>query len=364
LREQLLQDYAVIDYGVVGEGEETLLALLEMEGEALREIPGLLYRDGQEVAFTGPRATSLALDTLPFPAYGKLEGFPKSYKLPIFNYPKAPGTTVISSRGCPYQCTYCDRSVFRRSFRFNSAEYMVDLLVHLHATFGIRHVNFYDDLFTFNRARVIEFCERLMSRGVGVTFNCAARAEHIDRDLLGLMKRAGCWMISLGIETGDPDLLARHRSRADLELIRARIGWIKDAGIRAKGLFMLGLPGETEASIDRSITYALGLPLDEINVAKLTPFPGSPLYQDIRKHGSFEEQWELMNCLNFVFIPEGLTRERLEERYQEFYRRYFQRWHVLLGYVTMLWHSPDSWIRFLRNLKDFLRLRRAYQRVR
>ncbi|MGB2984508.1 MAG: radical SAM protein [Phycisphaerae bacterium] len=363
LRDRLLRDFPVIDYGVVGEGEEALLAILERNGEGLGDVPGVLYRDGEEVVYTGPRRSSLDLDTLPFPAYGKLEGFPRDYPLPIFNYPKAPGSTVISARGCPYQCSYCDRSVFGRSFRFNSAQYMVDLFRHLSKRFGVRHVNFYDDLFTFNRKRVVAFCEGLITERLKVTFNCAARAEHIDLNLLRLMKRAGCWMVSLGIETGDPELLAKHRSHSDLEMIRERVEWIKRAGLRAKGLFMLGLPGETETSIDRSIEYVLGLPLDEFNLAKFTPFPGSPVYRDIRAHGRFTEKWELMNCLNFVFIPDGFTQARLEERYREFYRRYFQRPFVLWGYATMMWHSPDSWVRFLLNVKTFLRFKDAYKKA-
>jgi radical SAM superfamily enzyme YgiQ (UPF0313 family) len=176
------------------------------------------------------------------------------------------------------------------------------------------------------------------------------------------MKKAGCWMISLGIETGDPELLKQHRSQSDLDMMRERVDWIRRAGIRAKGLFMLGLPGETEESIDKSIEYVLSLPLNEFNLAKFTPFPGSPLYRNIREHGAFNERWELMNCLNFVFVPRGFTEQRLEERFHEFYRRYFQRWRVLLGYAAMAWESPESWIRFLRNLADFLALRKAYEK--
>jgi len=361
LQGKLLRDFPEIDYGVVGEGEEALVALLESNGQPPKDVPGLLYRDGEEVIFTGRHTPTLELDSLPFPAYGKLAGFPAAYKMPIFNYPKAPGATVISSRGCPYTCSYCDRSVFCRSFRYNSAEYMVELLRHMKTQFGIRHVNFYDDLFTFKRRRVVEFCELLSRSGLKMTFNCAARAEHVDLELLKLMKRAGCWMVSLGIETGDTDLLAQHRSHSDLEMIRERVGWIKKAGLRAKGLFMLGLPGETEETVDRSIEYALSLPLDEFNLAKFTPFPGSPLYETISDHGVFDENWELMNCLNFVFVPKAMTLERLEERYHEFYRRYFKRVSVLLSYVAMLWQSPDSWIRFLRNLKDFLHVKSSFE---
>lgn len=360
LRERLLRDCGAIDYAVVGEGEETLLELMEANGEGAGAIRGLLVRDGDEVRFTGARAARRDLDEFPFPAYEKLPGYPGRYLLPIFSYPRTPGTTASTSRGCPYQCTYCDRSVFGRAFGFHSARYMFEMVKHLHHKFGIRHINFYDDLFTFKRERVVEFCEALAGSGLGVTFNCAARAEHIDEELLRLMRRAGCWMMSLGIETGDPDLLKQHRPNTNLDLIAERVRWIKKAGIRAKGLFMLGLPGETEASIDRSMDYVLKLPLDDFNLAKFTPFPGSPLYQNIKEYGNFEENWELMNCLNFVFVATGFTKERLEARYKEFYRRYYERPAQGWKFLSMIWKSPDSWRRFLGSLGDFMSVRNEF----
>jgi len=364
LRERLLREFPVIDYGIAGEGEMTLLELLEHGDDGLEEIQGLIHRDGGaggEVIFNGPRVPHGDLDAFPFPAYEKLAGYPASYKLPLFSYPRSPGTTAISSRGCPYTCSYCDRSVFGRSFGFHSAEYMFELTRHLRRRFGIRHINFYDDLFTLKRERIAEYCERLLRGGLKMSFNCAARAEHLDAELLRLMKRAGCWMISLGIETGDPELLRRHRPTTRLELIRERMALIRRTGIRAKGLFIMGLPGETEASIDQSLRFVLDMPMDDFNLTKFTPFPGSPLYRDLARHGHFEEQWELMNCLNFVFVPEGLTLGRLEQRYREFYRRYYERPKVLLGYVAMLWRAPDSWRRFLANLGDFLKLRKDFK---
>jgi radical SAM superfamily enzyme YgiQ (UPF0313 family) len=201
-----------------------------------------------------------------------------------------------------------------------------------------------------------------MNNGTEVTFNCAARAEHIDKDLLKLMKGAGCWMISLGIETGDSDLLKLHRSSSDLEMIRDKVELIRSSGIRAKGLFMMGLPGETEESIDKSLKYALDLSLNDMNLTKFTPFPGSPIYKEIKRYGTFNEKWGLMNCTNFVFIPSGLTLERLEDRFREFYRRHFERYHILFDYVTMIWRSPDSWMRFLLNMRSFLRIRSAYRK--
>lgn len=365
LREQLLQDYQVIDYGVVGEGEEILRELVESDGKGLHGISGLIFRDKGTVLFNGFRKDLIRMDELPFPAYEKLQGFPDSYCLPIFSYPKAPNTTVITSRGCPYTCSYCDRSVFQRSYRFNSADYMMRLLTYLHQRFNIRHVNIYDDTFTLHRERVLEFCRLKIASGLKMTFNCAARTEQLDPEMLELLKKADCWMISLGIETGDPDLLKRHRSylpnkelENPLENIRETVSLIKKARIRVKGLFMLGLPGETEESIAKSMEYVLSLPLDEFNLSKLTPFPGAPMYADIQEYGTFDENWGLMNAANFTFVPTGFTQDTLEERHLEFYRRYFSRPRILLNYLSMIWKSPDSWRRFWMNLPTFLRFTR------
>lgn len=363
LREQLVKEHPVIEYAIIGEGELPLLTLMDENYSSLDDIPGLIFRRGKEIICTGygKKSQLLKLDVLPFPAYEKLKGFPKQYKLPIFNYPKTPNATVVSSRGCPYTCSYCDRTVFQQSFRYNSAKYMFDLVMHLHKNFGVMHINYYDDLFTFHRKRIVDFLALMIKANKGITFNCAARAEHLDPELLKMMKKAGCWMISLGIESGDPDLLKIHRSNSDLNMISEKVAMIRAAGIRAKGLFMMGLPGETESSIDKSLTYALSLPLNDVNLAKFTPFPGSPVYKDVRNHGTFDENWELMNCTNFIFIAKGFTLERLEERYHEFYRKHYERPHILLDYVTMLWKSPNSWIRFLGNLKDFLAIKSSFK---
>ncbi len=368
LREQLMNEFYVIDYCVVGEGEQTLLELVECNDEDLSHIQGLIWRDGHEVIFNGHREKLLDLDTLPIPSYNKLHGFPEAYKLPIFNYPKAPGTTIITSRGCPFRCSYCDRSVFQSSYRYNSADYILKMMQYLHDTYGMRHVNIYDDTFTLQRKRIEEFCHKKIASGLKMTFNCAARAEQVDPELLKLLKKAGCWMISLGIETGDPDLLRKHRYYGGkipedaLQMNRDAVKMIRKAGIRAKGLFMLGLPGETDESIERSIRYVLSLPLDDFNLAKFTPFPGSPAYQTIHEFGEFDEDWSLMNALNFVFVAHGFTKERLEARHREFYRRYYQRHKVMWNYVTMLWKSPDSWRRFLKDLSVFLSFRKQYEK--
>ncbi|BDV44866.1 B12-binding domain-containing radical SAM protein [Geotalea uraniireducens] len=354
----LLDRFPAIDYLVIGEGENTLYELAAAGFRNPAAIPGVGFRRDGCGTLAAPRELIADLDTLPFPAYHRLPGFPRRYNLPLFSYPTAPNTSVISSRGCPYHCSYCDRSVFSRGFRFNSPEYIVEHLAYLHREFGIRHVFFYDDLFTFDRRRVERLCVLMEERRLPVTYNCIARLEHVDDELLRLLRRSGCWQVNFGIESGDPEVLKQHRKFYGLDEVQRKLLMVRKAGLRVKGLFMIGLPGETEQSIRRTIDYALSLPLDEINVTKFTPFPGAPIYRTIGEQGTFTEEWPLMNCLNFVFVPHGMTREQLEGLYNEFIRRFYRRSRIHWGYTKMLWKSPHSVAHFLRHLPAILRFER------
>lgn len=351
----LLDSFPAIDYLIIGEGEETFYELLAADFRNPGKIPGVGFRRDGKGTLASVREHIADIDILPFPAYHLLPNFPRRYNLPLFSYPKAPNTSVISSRGCPYHCTYCDRSVFNRGFRFNTPTYIIEHLTYLYRDFGIRHVFFYDDLFTYDRDRVAEFCRLLRESRLPVTYNCIARLEHVDRELVDMLKGSGCWQVNFGIESGDPAILKKHRMYMPLDEVREKLWMVKRSGMRVKGLFMIGLPGEDEAAIRRTIDYALTLPLDEINVTKFTPFPGAPVYRNIRQHGEFTEEWSAMNCMNFVFIPFGLTREKLEGLYNEFISSFYRRSRIHRGYAGMLWKSPHSVATFLRNLPEILR---------
>ncbi|SDU43791.1 Radical SAM superfamily enzyme YgiQ, UPF0313 family [Desulfobacula phenolica] len=367
LKESIINNFNIVDYVVVGEGEQTLTELIEADNKNLSDIKNIVYKNyDNKVVFTGYRKNLLDLDSLPFPAYEKLDGYPEKYKLPIFNYPKTPNSSCISSRGCPYSCSYCDRSVFRKTFRFNSAEYLYKHFKYLNHNFGIKHVNFYDDQFTFHKKRVLKFCDLMISGDLKMSFNCAARAEHLDHEIVTAMKAAGCWMISLGIETGDQKLLAQHRQNANIEMLREKITLIKKAKIRVKALLMMGLPGETEESISKSKKYVYSLPIDDFNLAKFTPFPGSPIYQQIKDGGSlgtFDENWEKMDCMEFIFIPNGINKEKMEALFIDFYRSHFMRYKVLFGYFSMIWKLPDSWRRFFIDFFSFMNFIKNKKRV-
>ena len=170
-------------------------------------------------------------------------------------------------------------------------------------------------------------------------------------------------MINIGVESGDEAVISPHRSHSDLDRIREVVAWIREAGIRAKGLFMLGIPGETEASVAATLAFAVENRFDDANLTKFTPFPGAPVYASIGRFGEFTEDWEKMNCIEFVFIPAGFTKQRLERLYVQFYRTFYGRPAMLRAYGAMLWKSPESCGRLLKNLPKFLAARAAFDQA-
>lgn len=360
LGESLLRMYPIFDYLCPGEGEITLAELAA--GHPPEMVAGLIRWEDSQVVTNTPRPQITDLDTLPFPAYERLKGFPRHYHLPLFSYIKTPGATMITSRGCVYQCSYCDRSVFKKGFRYNSASYIYEHMRHLRTRFGVRHINIYDDLFTMDRKRIVELCETLARHPLGVDFNCAVRVGHTDDELLGMLKDAGCLMVSLGIESADPELMKKHKAGVSLEAVRETVFRIQKAGLRAKGLFMMGLPGETEASIQRTSDFIISLGLDDMNMAKFTPFPGAPLWADIHREGTFNEDWRLMNCLNFTFVPNGISsKERLDELYNAHVKRFYSDPGWRRKFTRRLWQHRKSLLYFVRHLPSFMAAKRQFE---
>ncbi len=356
----LFSDFNSFDFLCPGEGEETLLELVA--GQEPSSIKGLIWRNEEEVLTNQPRPLIKEMDSMPFPAYEKLAGFPKGYNLPLFSYVQFPGATMITSRGCPYQCSYCDRSVFKRGFRYNSADYIYEHIQHLRKRFGVRHINIYDDLFTANRRRITELCNLLVTKPLGIHFNCAVRVGHTDDELLRMLKNAGCLMVSLGIESADQAMLERHKSGVTLEEVEDTVKRIQAAGVRAKGLFMMGLPGETEESIKETSDFIVSLGLDDMNMSKFTPFPGAPLWSTIKEEGIFDNDWRQMNCLNFVFVPKGIrSREELDQFYNLHVKRFYTDPEWRRKFKTRLWQHRRSLWHMLKNLPAMISAKRSFE---
>ncbi|MEZ4524891.1 MAG: radical SAM protein [Desulfobacterales bacterium] len=357
---QLLRDFPQIDFLCMGEGEQTLAELAS--GMEPGKIDGLIWRDKEEIVSNPPRSHIPDLDSLPFPAYEKLRGFPKGYNLPLFSYILSPGATMVTSRGCPYQCSYCDRSVFQRGYRYNSAEYIYEHMRYLRTRFGVRHVNIYDDLFTANRKRITELCNLLIANPLGMQFNCAVRAGHADDQLLEMLKAAGFLQVSLGIETADPDLLKTHKPGVYLEEVRDTVRRIQAKGLRVKGLFMMGLPGETVESARKTSNFVMALGLDDMNMSKFTPFYGAPVWKTILEEGSLDNDWRKMNCLNFVFVPKSIdSKETLDQLYNEHVKRFYSDKTWRRKFAKRLWEHRRSIFYMLRHMPDFWAAKQSFE---
>ena len=356
----LIEDYKHIDFLCMGEGEATMEELAS--GTNPERIPGLIRREGGRVTSNPPRVPLPDLDVLPFPAYEKLRGFPGRYRLPLFSYIQTPGATMITSRGCPFQCSFCDRSVFGRSYRANSAPYVYEHMKYLRTRFGVRHISIYDDLFTTHRKRIVELCELLISRPLGVQLNCAVRAGQTDDELLTMLKDAGFLQLSLGIESGDPDLIKVHKPGVDLEEIKDTVRRIQSKGLRAKGLFIMGLPGETESSIRITSDFVISLGLDDMNMSKFSPFPGAPVWSGLSRWGMLDNDWRKMNCLNFVFVPKGIeSREKLDQLYNEHVKRFYTDPAWREKFRKRIWQHRKSLWTFVAHLPTFLAAKRTFE---
>jgi magnesium-protoporphyrin IX monomethyl ester (oxidative) cyclase len=357
----LLTHFPLIDYLCIGEGEGLMGEIAD--GMNLKDIGNLVWRDGDEVVTNPRRERMRSLDDLPFPAYHKLEGFPRGYHLPPLSYIKRYGATMITSRGCPYTCSYCDRTVFERIYRYNSSEYVWDHMRRLRDEYGVHHINFYDDLFTASRKRVVELCELLIRKPLGMDYNCAIRVGHSDDELLGLLKRSGCLQVSMGVESADPGMMDRHKTGVTLEQVRDTVERVHAQGMRAKGLFIFGLPGETPATIHKTSDWIQSMDFDEMNMTKFTPFHGAPLWEDCvsGEEGSFHEDWRLMNCLNFVYIPRGFeSREQMDHLYNRHLKRYYESKAYIKRFKKRLWEHRWTLWHVLKNLPGFLAARRHF----
>lgn len=358
----LLEHFPEIDFLCIGEGEGAMLDLAD--GKPVSEIANLVYRDGTRIVSNPRRQRILSLDELPFPAYEKLKGFPDAYHLPLFSYVKKHGATMITSRGCPYTCSFCDRTVFERLYKVNSAQYIYNHMKHLRDNFGVYHINFYDDLFTAQKKRVFDLCDLLIANPLGMQFNCAIRTGHTSDEMLQRLKLAGALMVSMGIESADPGMMERHKAGVTLEAVTKTVGQIHAAGLRAKGLFIFGMPGETPETVKVTSDFILSLDLDEMNMTKFSPLYGAPIWDECvsGEEGEFVEDWRLMNCLNFVFLPKGFkSREEMDALYNWHILRYYNSKKYHRRFARRLWKHRWSLWHLIKNLPRVIQANRYFQ---
>ncbi|OHA49406.1 MAG: hypothetical protein A2W59_02545 [Candidatus Terrybacteria bacterium RIFCSPHIGHO2_02_41_19] len=344
--EETLNRFHQFDIGVIGEGEKTLsdLALVIKEygfnKDKLRNVNGLIFKDEKDEKFiiTPPRGRIRDLDTLPKPAFDLLPNL-TDYSPPVHTVKKFPACNLVTSRGCPGQCVFCTRSVYGNSLSAHSAEYMMDLVMELYQKYGIREIQFRDDNFTVFKPRLFKFCELMKEKKLNLVWTALARVDMVDPDMLKAMKEAGCWQVWYGIESGNEEILKIIKKNTTKEQIKNAVNWTKRAGMGVGAFFIMGHPGETKETLEETIDFALSLKIDEFHCTLMTPMPGSEIYRDWRKYGTFDNDWKKLSNWKPVFVPFGLTKEELEKYNQKFFRKFYFRPRIVFGYIKKI-RSP------------------------
>jgi anaerobic magnesium-protoporphyrin IX monomethyl ester cyclase len=256
----------------------------------------------------------------------------------------SPYAFVVTSRGCPAGCRFCIKHVsYGSSVRFRSPENIMEEM-ELVAGLGARSVHMYADLFTVSREQVVGLCELILERGLALQWTCNSRVDFVDPEMLRLMGQAGCRWISWGIESGSEEILRRVRKAIALDQVRDALLWSHQAGIRNFGYFIIGLPGETEETIQETIRFSKTLPLDLALFHIAAPHPGSPLFFEVVEQGWFRPgtQWEQVDMdRSTVLDYPNLSAEELEKWAQRAFRAWSLRPGPIWTYLRMLLGNPS-----------------------
>ena len=288
LREEMLEP-GIIDVVIVGEAEGTIEEICRRNSftEKIRGIIHSLNKD--EIVDGGERPLIENLDDLPFPARDFLPV--KNYTMPFFG--NDPFLTVIPGRGCPFHCSFCRAgSVWGHKVRLRSVENIITELREIVEKYGIRNIVFMTDLFTINARWVTDLCNAIIKSKLGIEWICNSRVDGITPGLAKTMAATGCQMISFGLESGDDEILKTCHKQINLKQSEDAVQWTKDAGMLAFGYFIIGLPGETWETVEKTIKTAIRINPDYALFHLATPFPGTELYEWAKKRGYLiSEDW-------------------------------------------------------------------------
>jgi anaerobic magnesium-protoporphyrin IX monomethyl ester cyclase len=361
---ETLRPYPSLDYVLVGEPDLTIRDLLDhLEGKIderppeiaklftehdpayrpavdeegqvdMAGIKGLAWRRGEEVVLNATRPFIKSLDDLPLPMHELLPL--QSYRMPLI---KGPFTFIVTSRGCPAGCTYCIKHVsYQFGVRLRAPALILEEMWQLKKQ-GIHNIHMYADLFTVNREQVVELCRLMIEEKIDVRWTCNSRVDYVDEEMLRLMGKAGCWLISWGIESGNEQILRHARKGAYPDKAERALRWAREAGIKNWGYFIIGLPRETEETIRQTIDFSKKLPLDIALFHVAAPYPGTPFFFEVVKEGWFRPgtRWEQVDMdKGTVLDYPGLPAERLLYWQKRAFREWAFRPGPILTYLKML----------------------------
>lgn len=321
-----------VDYVVLGEGEKTFFKLLQNinNRELLKEIPGLVFKENSDIINTGQKEYFKDLDELPFPPR-ELLPYKKYFSLLA---KKDPITTMFTSRGCPFQCAFCDRPNMGKMFRRRSAQNVVDEMEEC-LKLGIKEIFIYDDTFTVDKQRVMDICNEILKRRLKFSWDIRARVDTINEDMLRLLKKAGCERIHYGVEAGTEKILKVLNKGITLEQVSKAFKMTKKADIETLAYFMIGAPTETKEDILTTIKFAKKLNPDFVQITLLTPFPATKLYDWALEEKVFKNDYwrEFAKNPQPGFKTKYWTKELSQEELHELVIYAYKQFYVRPGYI-------------------------------
>ncbi len=351
LRQEILAMQPEVDYLVYGEGERSIAELcqaLEQGSPDLAAVKGVVYRrpDGS-TSVNPPRELIKEVDSLPFPARDLVD----MGRLGTHRYIDVgrASATMISSRGCPFKCAFCSSHItMGKVYRFRSADNVLAEIDELVGRYRVNHIAFEDDTFTLNRDRVETICRELIRRRYDLTWYCLSRVESMDLELARLMRRAGCRLVSFGIESGNPEILKKIHKKIDLPSARRAVDACFQAGLRTQCTFILGFPFDTQQTMADTLHFAQELSPTIAIFFALVPYPGTEMYtylpEALRPHRV--EQWqEFANMINnqgYLSLVPGLSAAELTRLTEQWHLRFYLRPRQLYRMFRML----RSWQEF------------------
>lgn len=366
LPQECLEDNADIDVVVVGEGEKTMLSLVRAleHSECFDPIQGIVFRKDGKIISTGHSPRIDFLDDLPYPAR-HLFPLEKYQTHPPYGK-KNPYMTMITSRGCPYKCTYCSDSIFGKKHMARTPGNVVDEIEYIINKYNVKEIHFYDDDFTIDMKRAAQICDEIISRKIKISWSCTTRVDLVDKELLQKMKKAGCWLISYGIESASPEILKKIRKGYTVDRIRESVRLTKKLGIRTLGFFMIGLPDDTRKTIEETIQFSKEIDPDFVSWSITSLFPGSRLYDDVQekltgenkqiRYSFQKEEWHKSISPYddgfFIIYEENIAREELKAYSERANKQFYFRPSYLIKFLFKL----RSWNEFIYYAKGGLEL--------
>ena len=343
-----------IDYVVLGEGEKIFLKLIQNidQPEKLKNVNGLVFKESGKIINTGKPDFLNNLDELPFPPR-KILPYKKYFSL------LAKGkviTTMFTSRGCPFQCAFCDRPAMGRIFRARSAKNVIDEMEEC-LELGIKEIFIYDDTFTVDRQRVVDMCNEIIKRNLKFIWDVRARVNTVDEELLFLLKKAGCERIHYGVEAGTEKILKVLNKQISLEQTLRAFKITKEAGIQTLAYFMIGAPTETKEDIMQTIEFMKKLKPDFVQITLLTPFPGTKIYQLALEEKVFDDYWrEFARSPQPGFKTKYWTKELSSDELKKLLTIAYKKFYIRPIYIIKRIFKIKSLSELLRKLKAGLKV--------